>query len=260
MRRLRAAGALAAAAAWLTLGCAPALVARSDAPPLAGRYVPRAADAAPQPWPARWLVIAIAPEAPGPFDADVPDLAERTEAALRAGGFARVGRVVLDAPPDAHALAARAAAYGADGALFVRLRLRTAIRRTHALRTLASTATFGLLPLTVAEDELAYTLELVAVNAGTGGAVAAASAEREVRLPHTLWQTAEGRLFGWDAGEALGGARARRRALDAEIADALLAEAAPALRPRAQPSPRISRSSACEAATWSASGSAEASS
>jgi hypothetical protein len=231
---LRLALASALAAALLALGCASQVsVARTEAPPLAGRYALRAADAAPQARPERWLVIAIAPEVPGRFDADVPDLAERTEAALRrAGGFDVAGRAVLPAPPDAHELAARAAAHGADGALFARIHLRELVRRTDLLRYLASTASFGIFPFTVAEDELSYVLELVAVNAGTGGAVAAASAERDVRLPHTLWQTAEGGLFGWDVGEAIGGARARRRALDAETADVLLAESVPALLPR----------------------------
>jgi len=226
--------ASALAAALLGLACAsPAVVARTETPPLARRFLLRAPDAVPQPWPERWLVVALAPAALGPFDADVPDLAARTEAALReAGGFDLAGRLVLDAPPDAHALAAHAAESGADGAVFARLTLRVAVRRTHTLRGLASAATFGLLPLAVAQDELAYTLELVAVNAGTGAAVAAASAARTALQEHTLWQTAEGEIFGWDAGEAIGGARVRRRALEAELADALLTEAVAALLPR----------------------------
>jgi hypothetical protein len=106
------------------------------------------------------------------------------------------------------------------------------VRRTHTLRGLASAASFGLLPLAVARDELAYTLELVAVNAVSGAAAASASAARTVSQEHTLWQTAEGEILGWDAGEAIGGARERRRALEAELADALLAEAVTALIPR----------------------------
>jgi hypothetical protein len=200
---------------------------------LAGRFPPRGIDAAAQPWPERWLVVALAPEAPGPFDADVPDLAERSELALRrAGGFEVVARVVLDAVPDRKALAARAIESGADGALFARITLREQVRRTRTLRALASTATVGIFPLAVAHDELAYTLELVAVNAGTGSATATASVTRIVTQEHTLWQTAEGEIFGWDAGEAIGSARRRRRALDAELADALLAEAVRALLPR----------------------------
>jgi hypothetical protein len=220
--------------ALLAFACASQVwVARSQQPPLAGRYLPRAADAAPRPWPERWLVIAIVPEVPSRLDADVPDLAERTEAALRrTGGFTVAGRAVLTAPPDARELSARAAAHRADGALLVDIHLRTVVRRTDVLRYLAATASFGVLPFTVAEDELAYVLELVAVQAGTGDALASASAEREVRLPYTLWQTAEGDLFGWDLGEAIGGGRARRRALDAETADALLADSAPRLLPR----------------------------
>lgn len=232
MARLRLASALGAAL--LGLACAPLVVRmQTEAPSLAGRFVPRGLDAVPQPWPERWLVIAIAPEVPGPFDADVPDLAARTEAALRrAGGFEVVGRAVLAAAPDSHALVARAAEHGADGAVFASLALRAAVRRTHPLRGLAAAATFGLLPLAVAHDELAYTLELVAVNAASGAATAAASAARSVTQEHTLWQTAEGEIFGWDAGEAIGGARERRRALEAEVADALLADAVASLLPR----------------------------
>jgi hypothetical protein len=231
---LRLGYASALAAALLGLACAPLVVRmQTEAPPLAGRFVPRGLDAVPQPWPERWLVIAIAPEVPGPFDADVPDLAARTEAALRrAGGFDVVGRAVLAAAPDSHALAARAAEHGADGAVFARLTLREAVRRTHPLRGLAAAATFGLLPLVVAHDELAYTLELVAVNAVSGAAAASAAAARRVTQEHMLWQTAEGEILGWDAGEAIGGARERRRALEAEVVDALLAEAVASLLPR----------------------------
>jgi len=221
-------------AALLGLACVPLVMrVQTEAPSLAGRFVLRGLDAVPQTWPERWLVIAIAPEVPGPFDADVPDLAARTEAALhRAGGFEVVGRVVLAAAPDSHALVDRAAEQGADGAVVARLTLHAAVRHTHPLRALAATATFGLLPFAVAHDELAYTLELVAVNAINGAAAAAASATLSVTQEHTLWQTAEGDIFGWDAGEAISGARGRRRALEAEVADALLADAVVSLLPR----------------------------
>jgi hypothetical protein len=63
----------------------------------------------------------------------------------------------------------------------------------------------------------------------TGEAAADARATRGVTQHHTLWQTAEGELLGWDVGEALGGARQRKRALEADVASSLLDEGAAAL-------------------------------
>lgn len=227
---LRAASALAL----LALGCAsPALVMHTEAPPLAANFTPGEADAVARPWPGRWLVVVLAPEAPLPLDADVPDLAERAEQALRASGFAAAARVTLASLPARREFTERAAASGADGAIFVRLALRRLVRQTHTLRYLASTATFGIFPLAVMHDQLDYALELVAVGAPSGALVAEARATHSTGQDHTLWQTAEGDLFGWDVGEAIGGGRQRRRALDAAVADGLLAKAAAALAPSA---------------------------
>jgi hypothetical protein len=226
----------------LALACAsPALVVRTEAPPLAARFAPREPDAVARPWPARWLVVVLAPELPGPFDADVPDLAERAEHALRTSGFAVVARLTLASPPSGAALAERAAEGGADGAIFVRLVLRRQVRQTHALRYLASTATFGVFPWAVMHDQLDYALEAVAVGAGSGALLAEVLATRGVGQDHTLWQTAEGEILGWDVGEALGGARQRRRALESELAEALLAEAAAALAPASARVPLLPR-------------------
>ena len=231
---------VASALALLALGCvSPALVVRTEAPPLAARFAPHEADALAQPWPGRWLVVVLAPELPLPADADVPDLAERAEQALRTSGFAVVARVTLASLPARADFEQRAAASGADGAIFVRLVLRELVRRTHTLRYLASTASFGLLPLAVMHDELDYALELVAVGAPLGALVAETLATRGVGQDHTLWQTAEGDLLGWDVGEAIGGGRRRRRALDAAVADALLAEAVAALAPAAATVPLV---------------------
>jgi hypothetical protein len=233
---LRAATALAL----LALGCAsPALVMRTEGAPLTASFAPREADAVARPWPRRWLVVVLAPELPLPADADVPDLAERAEQALRASGFVVVARVTLGSLPVRAEFEARATASGADGAIFVRLLLRKLVRQTHTLRYLASTATFGIFPLAVMHDQLDYALELVAVGAPSGALVAEALATHGVAQDHTLWQTAEGELFGWDVGEAIGGGRQRRRALDTATADALLAEAAAALAPAAATVPLV---------------------
>jgi hypothetical protein len=233
---LRATGALAL----LALACAsPALVIRTEPPPLAARYTPPGADAGPHPWPSRWLLVTLASEPPGPFDADVPDLAARAEHALRGAGFDVAGRATLAAPPERADLAARAAAHGADGAIVVRFVLRRQERQTNTLRYLASTATLGVFPWSVMHDRLDYALEALAVGAASGATLGEAAAARSVGQDHTLWQTSEGEILGWDVGEAIGGRRARRQALDAEVADALLAEAAPALAPTGASVPRL---------------------
>jgi hypothetical protein len=92
---LRAASALAL----LALACAsPALVMRTEAPPLAARFAPPEPDAVARPWPERWLVVA-APDSPAPFDAHAPDLAERAEHTLGGSGFAVAARVTLALAP-----------------------------------------------------------------------------------------------------------------------------------------------------------------
>jgi hypothetical protein len=234
--------ALAASAALGTalLGCAD-LVVRTEAPPLAAGFPGRGIDRLPGREPERWLGVALLPAAPGLGDADVPDLAERAALALRNAGLAVVELASDDGPAHDPALLARAAEHGADGAVFVRLTLREEVRTFHPLPYLLTTATFGLLPLTVASDRRDYALELLAVRVRTREALAEAAAARGVSEPHTLWQLAEGELLGWDVGEALGGAKRRKRALEAALAAELLAEAAPALaaalRPDAPPSP-----------------------
>jgi hypothetical protein len=216
-------------------------VVRTEAPPLAARFAPREADALAHPWPGRWLVVVLAPELPLPADANVPDFAQRAEQALRAAGFAVVARVTLASLPTRTEFLERAAASGADGAIFARFVLRELVRQTHTLRYLAATASFGILPLAVMHDELEYALELVAVGAPSGALVAETLATHDVGQDHTLWQTAEGDLFGWDVGEAVGGGRQRRRVLDSAAADALLSAAVAALAPAAATVPLAPR-------------------
>jgi hypothetical protein len=223
--------AIACTATLATLACAsPAVVMRAEAPALATLLAGRVGEAPPPRAAPRWLVVAVVPGAANPDDAGAPDLATRCEAALRStGSFEVVGRVTLPWLPMREEVAARSAERGADAAIFVRLTLREHARRTHALRYLASAATFGLAPWAVVDDELTYALELVAVDGSTGGVVGASERSRRVAQRLTLWQTAEGDLLGWDVGELLGGGRRRRRALEAAVSDELLAEAVPAL-------------------------------
>jgi hypothetical protein len=203
------------------------VVARSERPSLASALAARSPDAIARPGAKRWLVVGIAPGSPGPLDTDVPDLAARSAAALRAQSSLEIaGSALVAALPDRETLIGLARGSAADAAILVRFSLLEEVSQTDPALYLAATATLGLIPWTVARSDLRYGLELVALDLETGAILAAGEQVRSAMQQFTLWQTSRGDLLGWDIGETIGGARRRRRALETEILDTLLAESA----------------------------------